>query len=120
MPHTIPKAMPIPMGIDRAARYQPGAQSLADSVTEGYLPAGLARESPLYLRGPLGSRQRPGREPARGLKLLLLGRPLVELRPRHHVRELAHGRVPETAQLRADHVVAPDAVGRPAEVGGDA
>src|SRR5436190_21300425 len=120
MPQTIPKAIAAPIGMDRAARYQPGALSLAASVTEGDLPAGLALKSALYLRGTLRLRQRLGREAARRLELPLLGRPLLELRPRHDVGELAHGRVAQAAQLRADDVIAADAVGCGEDVGGDA
>src|SRR4051794_34503927 len=118
-PHTTPKAMPTPIGSDRAARYQPGALSLAASVTAGYLRAGLARKSAFYLRGSLRLDEWLGGEPAGGLELALPGGPGVELRAWHHVGAAPHGRVAEAAELRADDVVAAQPVRCHAPVSGD-
>src|SRR4051812_5308910 len=89
-PQTMPKAMPAPIGSERAARYQPGALSFAANVTAGFLPAGLASESAFYLRGAL-RRERFGRESAGRRELALLRGPGLERRARHDVDELAHG-----------------------------
>src|SRR3954452_20679547 len=120
MPQTIPKASAAPVGTDRAARYQPGALSFAANVTAGYLRAGSALESASYLRRTLRHGERLGRESARRRELALPCGPRVELRAGDDVGELTHRRVPQAAELRAHDFVAPEPVGRHADVGRDA
>src|SRR5947207_5735518 len=90
MPQTRANATPRPIGMAIRTRYQPGALNLAASVTAGYLPGGLGRKPASYLRRTLRFDKGTCRESARRLELSLSRRPGVELRPRDHVRELAH------------------------------
>src|SRR5215208_8406011 len=104
--------MPIPS----AARYQPGARSLASGFLSATAVDTLATPSVpsarrdcigagVGARSGLGLSARRDSAAAAAPRRLLLFHPVVERRRLDDVGRLTHRRVPEAAELRTDHVV---------------